>query len=363
MPFIFIKNNLKLILRSKWLLIIMVVSTVAVTAVLGGVFEEMMRNYYVEEEFYVGYRIEEESIYYNNIESIKEIASQTGMTFVEYPSGEIKDIYNKELCLVFVSFEEKGYTLYKTDTNKEESNILEYFLSQVISKQILLQKKAAGTESIRKEINIPVKQLKAAPNIEAMDYYGIVYIVYFIWCSFICLSPVLSSERKYGIDKKYKTTPVSNLGLYAAKAIPCIITTLLITSLSIFLSTCLLDIKWGNYWASAFIILMTILASTALGLMFCYLFRNLAISVAVSFMFTWIAGFFGGTFETYLYASHSQILKMLSPMYHINRVLIEYSAWGESDNTASCIIYLSVIIVVCFLISILWDCIKREEKP
>ncbi len=358
MPFILIKNNLKLILRSKWIVIILVFGYVAVTAVVSGAFEELMKSYNVKKEFQAGYRIDESSEYFNHMQMIKERALEAGITFVDYPLGEIKQILETNNCLVFVEFNKKDYAIYRTNENKAEGAVLEYFLNRLVSGLPAGQNPGADI----KEVQIPFKQLKAMPNVEAKDYYGIAYIVYFIWFSYICLTPIFSSERKYGIDKKYKTTPISNFGLYLAKAIPGVIVIVTEILLSVLLATYLFHIKWGNYPYTILILFLNVLAGTALGLMFSLIFRNLAISVASSFTVITALGFFGGTFETYLYSSYPPLLKQLSPVYYVNRVLIEYSAMGKSDYTVVCILYLAAVIIVCSIIGIAAQSIKREEK-
>jgi len=49
-------------------------------------------------------------------------------------------------------------------------------------------------------IVLPQEELNFMPAVNARDYYGIIYIVYFSWCGIICATGVLSDEKKYGIS-------------------------------------------------------------------------------------------------------------------------------------------------------------------
>lgn len=73
-------------------------------------------------------------------------------------------------------------------------------------------------------------------------------------------------------------------------------------------------------------------------------------------------GFFGGSFETYMFSSISDILKHLSPIYHGNRALVELSCIGESNYVASSVWFLLVITVICSAIAILAGSIRKRGR-
>ena len=87
---------------------------------------------------------------------------------------------------------------------------------------------------------------------------------------------------------------------------------------------------------------------------------NMIITVILTFSLVWIAGFFGGSFETYMFAAHSQSVKLLSPIYHANRALVELSCIGKSDYISSSILYDIAIILVCSFIGICAGAIRRR---
>ncbi len=46
---------------------------------------------------------------------------------------------------------------------------------------------------------MPIEQLDYMPAVDSMDYYGIIYIVYFSWCGIICATGVWAISVGMGI--------------------------------------------------------------------------------------------------------------------------------------------------------------------
>lgn len=342
MPIYLIKNNLKLMLRNKWLIFVMVVGPIIIIAMLTSAFEDMMKSYEDVEEFTVGYRLEEESVFYDYIAEIKEAGKETGILFTEISYGSPEEVIEQNNVECFVEFAKEAFTIYRREEHKIEGIKIEYFLNQVVMSAI-------NDSSLEHDesINVPVVQLKSMPDIEAKDYYGIIEIVYFIWCGFVSLASVLSGEKKYGIEKRLQVSPVSDFGVYMAKVIPGILATICEMIVTIFLVNCLYDIRWGNIPYTILVLCLTVVAATTLGLFALYLFQDLALTIITTFTLIFFWGFFGGSFETYMFSSWSETVKNSSPIYHINRTLVEYSSMGRSDYTGSCILYLIVISIIC----------------
>ena len=84
MPLYVIKNNLKLMLRNKWLIALMIVGPVIVIAALASAFGEMMKAYEVPDTFHVGYRLSENSEFIDYMELIKQHGKEAGFDFVEF---------------------------------------------------------------------------------------------------------------------------------------------------------------------------------------------------------------------------------------------------------------------------------------
>ena len=103
-------------------------------------------------------------------------------------------------------------------------------------------------------------------------------------------------------------------------------------------------------------------AASALGLMFQSITDNMIITVILTFSLVWIAGFFGGSFETYMFSDRPQILKELSPIYHCNRAMVEQAASGRTNYIPSAILYCAAIAVVSSLISVAANTIRRRGR-
>lgn len=301
-----IKNNFKLMLRNKWIIGMMIIGPILVIAVLSAVFEDVLKSYEGVEKFTVGYRFTEDSIFSPYIDTMIDAGNEAGITLAECTSGSVEELLDKNDYRSFVEFSKNSVTIYKVEGYDVEGMMTEYFFDKIIgSLTVNLNEKDA--------VVLPVKQLSYILKVESSDYYGIVYIVYFTWCCYVSISAVLTSEKKNKIEKKFKVAPVSDAKLYLAKAIPCVLVTLCEMAVTIAVSTLLFDIHWGNPLLSVLIICLMVIAATMFGLLLMYLFNNLAVAIGSAFAFVWIAGYIGGSFETYYYSTVSETIKVFSP--------------------------------------------------
>ena len=357
-----IKNNFKLMSRNKWVMAILILGPVLVIAVLSSAFQSLMKSYEAVDAFKVGYSIEENSVFADYMDTIKEAGEDAGITFLEYPDEDVKKTIENNDLAGFAVFGEEEYIVYESADFVTEGITLEYFLSEVMdeSKNQVLQTIVPQLEE--EEMVLPVKELDYMPAINSTDYYGIVYIVYFIWCCIVCAAGVLQSEKRNGIDRRFQVTPVANIKLYFAKWIPIVLVTAVEMGIAIVVCAIMFDIHWGNLMMSGLILLLAVMAGTAFGLMLYYLFQNLAVTIVALFMIVWFMGFFGGSFETYMFSPWSDSLKNMSPIYHLNRVLVEYSCMGHSTYTKSSILYMLAIIIGCSLVAIIVDGIRKRGK-
>ena len=93
-----------------------------------------------------------------------------------------------------------------------------------------------------------------------------------------------------------------------------------------------------------------------------YIFDNIVVTIIAVFIVVWLACFFGGSFETYMFSSHPESLKLISPIYHGNRALAELSSMGRSDFTVSSIVYSTVLALVSSIISVTVGTLKRRAR-
>ena len=357
-----IKNNFKLMFRNKWILAVMVIGPILVIAMLSSAFEDLMKSYECVDKFNAGYRVEEGSNFFENMVQIKKAAKKLGITLVEYPESKVKEVMEKNDLAGFVEFGKDTYTIYESADFEVEGMTLEYFLNRIMkeSRNQVLQNMVSVKAD--ETIKLPKEKLDYMLAVDAKDYYGIVYIVYFSWCGIICAANVLNNEKKYGIERKFQVTALSSFKLYFAKWISTVFVVAAGMAIEIAAIILLFGIHWGNLLISAALIFLTIMASSAFGLMLYYICKNLAITIVVLFTSVWFMGFFGGSFETYMFSNWSESVKNLSPIYHINRALVELSCMGHSAYTSSCIAYTLAIAVVCSLVAVVVDTIRKRGR-
>lgn len=353
MPFALFKNDLKLILRKKTILVLIIVLQVLVIGILSSVFENLLGNTQDEQsEFRCGYSVSENCRYESADGIIKNSLEQSGATLVECGSMEAQEVISGKIADVFVEITDSGCKIYSADETKAQASIAKYtmamfFQSYTDSVELAengidpsIAASAARTESVKIDIT---------PVPSSIDYYGIIYIVYFIWLCPLVLAFVTASERKNNINKRFLASPVSGLGLYLGKLSACFCADCVITLLSVSINTAIYGISWGNYLGTAGIILLLVLASSAFGIMIIELTRNIAASFAIYFCFIQFWGLVGGSFESYIYMTITGFGWKYSPIYYVNRTIVEYSTMGHSDCTLICVAVLLGILFVSTL--------------
>lgn len=353
-----IKNNLKLMFRNTWSVLVMVLGPILIIAILSSAFSELMKSYEGVDEFAVGYRMQGTAEDNAMLDSMKLAGEEAGILFYEYPAGEVTDIMEKNELAGFVEFSEDNYVVYKSADYEIEGITLEYFMNKVINMGVDVSLQIQEQD----DIVLPVEELEFMPAVNARDYYGIIYIVYFCWCGIICATGVLSNEKKYGIVRRFQVSNLSETQNYFGKFIPIILTVAAGMAAATGITVLLYDIHWGNPVLSVLIVFMMILAGNSLGMMLYNLSDNLVITVIMVFTIVWFMGFFGGSFETYMFSSTPDLLKQLSPIYHGNRALVELSCMGKSDYVASAVWYSLAITMVCSAIAILAGSIRKRGR-
>lgn len=351
-----IKNNFKLMFRNTWSVVVMLLGPVLVIAVLSSAFSQLMKSYEGVNEFAAGYRMQEED--HVMMESVKAAGEKAGIHFYEYPEGEIKDVMEKNELAGFAEFSENTYTVYKSADYEVEGITLEYFMNRIMNAGV----DASLQLQEQKVDRLPVEELEFMPAVDSKDYYGIIYIVYFCWCGMICATGVLSNEKKYGIARRFQVSSLSELQNYLGKFIPITLTAAAGMATAAMITVLLYDIHWGNPVLSGGIVFMMIIAGTALGMMFYNISDSLVITIIMQFTIVWFMGFFGGSFETYMFSSMPDTLKYLSPVYHANRALVELSCMGNSNYTASAVCYSLAVTVICSGIAILAGYIRKRGR-
>ena len=353
-----IKNNFKLMFRNTWSVVVMLLGPVLVIAVLSNAFSALMKSYEGVDEFAVGYRVQERMEEHGLYETVKQAGEKNGILFQEYPNGKVKDVMESNELAGFVEFAEDSYVVYKSADYEVEGMTLEYFMNKAINEGV------NASLQIQKQdpIALPVEELDFMPAVNARDYYGIIYIVYFCWCGMICATGVLSNEKKYGIVRRFQVSNLSEIQNYLGKFIPTILTVAVGMAISTGITVLLYDIYWGDPVLSACIVFLMIVAGSAMGMMFYNISDNLVITIILLFTIVWFLGFFGGSFETYMFSSMPDLIKQLSPIYHGNRALVELSCMGRSDYVVSAVLYSISITVICSGAAVLAGSIRKRGR-
>lgn len=370
MPFVLIKNNLKLMLRSKWILFMMIILPLITIALLANAFKEMLNTNHTVTEFAVGCRISDGSIYKAMMPQLKSICKENKAILQEYPAGDIEQILKSKTVAVFIDIkDDNSYKLYESEDYKTEAAVTESIFSGFfyqVNEAAAASAYGAGHKSAEipaaNEASVKSEVLNADPVPSSTDYYGIIYIAYFGCCGLCSLLAVASSERKGAVNKRMRAAHLPKLHYYIGKFIPCTLAVFIEICTALILSVVLFGIHWGNIGLSVLIIFLISMGSSAFGIVLFQLFHNAAISIASAFILIWAAGFFGGSFQTYMYTNLPQILIDLSPLYYINRTLVEFSTMGHSDYTGICIAVLAGIILFFGAAGILLMNRKMEEQ-
>jgi len=339
----------------------MLLGPVLVITALSSAFSQLMKSYEGVDEFEIGYRVENDSLLSDHMESIKEAGKENGIIFYEYPEGEVKTVIENNALAGFVEFTKETYVLYQSADHEVEGMTLEYFLSRVVNESINASLQLMSPV-VDRDMKLPVKQLDFLPSVSARDYYGIIYIVYFSCIGIVCATGILSNEKKYGIGKKFQVSVLSEFQLYMGKLIPITLTMVVEIAAAALITFFMFQIHWGNILLSSVLIFLLILAAASFGMMLYNISDNLVITIIVLFSIVWFMGFFGGSFETYMFSSMPDPVKQLSPIYHENRALVELSCMGHSNYVVSAVVYSLVITVVCSGIAVFAGSIRKRGK-
>ncbi|MBO4636817.1 MAG: ABC transporter permease [Clostridiales bacterium] len=361
MIFYVIKNYAKLMCRSFMNVLLLIVTPIILIAVLSSAFSSLMASYEDAGEFRAGYRVSSENIMTPYIGELREKAEENGVSFIEYTEGDAEELIRRDDLAGFVDFTGDTYVIIKSSARENEGKILEYMMTS-FERNIESGVLAFQSGSQIPDVSLSVSHPEHMPDINATDYYGIVEIVYFLWCGIFCMAGIINNEKKYRIMQKLRVAGLSETKIYLSKFIPTVAVVAGGTGIAALLSSLMFDIHWGNIALSALIVFMMVLASIGMGLMFYSITDNIVLTIVFSFGIIWMAGFFGGSFETYLFSSHPQYLKELSPIYYGNRALVELSSAGRSDYCIPSITISGVMAVVCSSAGILAGSIRKRGK-
>lgn len=353
---ILIKNNLKLIFRNKVMIFLIIASTVLVVAALSNAFHTLLDQAEKSGEFRVGYQLTEDSSFLMYEEMLLSSLESEGISCQKFHGETPSEIVKEGQVEVFIDFSGDDYHIYGGGKNEGQVRSIQFamFLVTESARAAL----SGGTSAFQPEVS----ELPALKTVGAQDYYSMIEIIYFLSLCVIFLSIIIQAERGNHIQSRFRACNAGSAVLYFGKLISCVLvawlTQIVITG---GLVTVLFDVHWGKPWIIFPLLALEAAAFAAFGMVFFLLFRNMATAIALLFMFLWFSGFVGGTFETYMYSSVPDSIKELSPLYYLNRTIVEYSAMGESRYLLPCVLYMAAILLVCVPLGIFLTG-RRKEK-
>lgn len=366
MLFVLIKNNLKLMLRDKLSMLFLVAMPIVLIAVLSSAFKEQLNTSYKMESFTIGYSVESGSSIADSISRFIKEFKENGINLTQMTKEEAQEKIKEDQLAAFLEISDSKYTIYKKEGFNVEALIFENSMGTAMyyydgTKTLINYIKETGTyDSMLSEdfsdngSFVRLEKLEVDPMPSSTVYYGIVQIVYIIWIGIISVSMIVNNERKYGLDKRIGLSKASSLTLFVGKLIPAVLAVAVETGIAAVVSTILMDINWGDSpLLSAGILFLEIIAVAALGITVSLLIKSQALSNVIMFISGFLLGFVGGSFQTYMLNFVSDNLAKLSPLYYINRTLVEFSTKGYSDYVGNCIVFLLAIALISTILGVL----------
>ena len=385
-----IKNNFKIMFRSAANILMLIVAPLAVIAVLSSAFSALMERYEDVGSLKVGYRIVDEGLSEQIEDGLKKAATQQDILLIEYTEQDPQELVRSENLSGFVTFAKGSYTVYENEDLKGNGQALEYFLHAVYE-QVALQnmemtkalssyqrvpeeslsddssETGEGSERITEYPMIVINDYSVVkadhmPAVDSTEYYGIIYIAYFSWCTIVCGAGLFSAEKKNRIGNKLRVSGITEFKAYLAKFIPLVLVVIAGMAVATGASIVLFGVHWGSPLWSFLLVVIGITAAMSFGLMIYTIFDNMVITVILVFMAVWTWGFLGGSFETYLFSEMSASIQHLSPIYYLNRSLIELSSMGESDYVWRSLAISGAMTVVCSALAVFAGTIRKRGK-
>ena len=409
-----IKNNLKILFRYLYNPVVFILAPLGVMMVLSSAFSQLLKKYEAPEEIKVGYRMEDAGMFDPYLNELVEAGKKAEIQFISCPEGEPADLMEKNELGAFVIFGEDAYQVYQSEEHLVEGMATECMIHTFVE-QAKLYKIGMTAAMLKNGMSVdPTAMLKNGmgadptamvengmgadpsamvengmsadqfsmedilsskedefytketlpylPDIDSMDYYGIIETVYFGWCAIVCAAPLLISERKNKFHLKFQVADIPGWKMYLAKYIPTVLFVCISCYITVLLSSVLLEVKWGINIESFLVLSTMLMAATALGYMFYSVSNSTVLALGMTAGIVWFAGFFGGSFETYILSNHPMNVKLMDPIYHGNRALVELSCLGRSDYTVSSILFSCGIVVVCSLIACGAETLRKRGR-
>lgn len=368
-----VKNNFKLLLRNKIMVGMFTIFPILLITILSSAFSLDLKNDYVLESFEVGYSIEKGTEIEPYFMVFKDQIKEIPVTFIEMTKDEALSALEDKKITCYVELNDQKYTLYKNQGLDINTIIVEttldsglYLYDGIKELQSLTpdgslvsdstQPSKDTTEFLDEFINI--SKLDADPIPEAQDYYGIVQLVYIIWFGIASCITFADTERKSGVVYRIALSKANTSILFLGRFIPTVFSLCFQVGIALITSTILLKINWGPYPLLSFgILLLEIIAISAFGTTISFIIKNVSLINIGTYVASFIFGMLGGCFQTYMYNVDESLAKW-SPLYYINRTLVELSTKGYSAYLNKSIILLMSVIGLSLIIGVIYSRVR-----
>ena len=359
----FIKNNVKLIYRSRVLFVMLIILPVLLIALLSDTFSAFLETNKKLESFRAGYSCEDNSYMKEMLDEFINVCEKEGITLTQINEETGVRLVREDDLDTYVSFKENDYKLYQ-GKNKESCGMILDSMVASFATTYGQQRIAQVNETTLPQntsSSVEVTKIKIDPIPNAKTYYGIVEILYMMWCGIISIAAIYISEQKHKVQKRYYISTMSSLKFYLGKLFAGAFALCVQMGVAIGISIVFLDIDWGDvFYKSAGLLLLLSLAVSSVSILLYQLLRHTAAVLAIEFFFVFIFGFLGGSFQTYFYSSISEEIAKWSPQYYLNRTMVEFATKGSSEYTYISIAILGSFLLVCSVASLLLVKGRRE---
>lgn len=336
-----IKNNIRLLLRDRVSLGILCIIPFLMLGILGGAFPYVTGKTLVMGGFEIGYSPSKEPEWFKNF---KEKARALRIQCVPLAKEEGIERVNEGESVGYIGFQGEDYTLYRSR---------QIVFNSLLVEELLEQYKRPGIEAIDYDKKVVTVKLERPLILSAKDYYGIVEVVFAIWLSMYLPISLESKERKNAIYKRMSPQNLGVIKLLMARWLSTFLCALLQVAVILLAECCFFQTKWGPKWPlSMLLLILGILAANSLGTLLSVFIRPSLISYLIVYISTWFYGFLGGNFQGYMVKLFPEEVMRYSPLYFMNRTLVELSYKGSSYYLGETLLIFTSLFIGSFLISV-----------
>ena len=352
----FMKNNFKLIYRSRVLFIMLILLPVVLIALLSDTFDNFLEKNKKLETFQAGYTCEENSFMKPMLAEFQKVCEEKGISLISMEKENGIQKVKEGKLETYVLLKQSDYELYQGKDKEGCGLILDNLIMAFATGY--QQQAVAGTNktvlTLESKDLLQVQKIEIDPIPNAKTYYGIVEILYMLWCGIISIGAIYISENRHKVQKRYDISTISSIRFYLGKLLAGVVALCIQMGLAIAISIIFLKIDWGSvFYKSAGILFLQTVAVSTLSILLYQLLHSSAVVLSLEFFVVFMFGFLGGSFQTYCYSTISEDLAKWSPQYYLNRTMVEFATKGHSDYTFISIGFLTVLILLCSGMSLL----------